>query len=112
VPCFRCGVRQSDPDRGPSTWKRGVRGGRQVLICPQCQRTADWTDDLDRCPSCAATALARVLGDTVCRACGVTVGAAADPLDWTAPLDSATTAAGLTDEVAAAIARVLRGDVG
>ena len=42
----------------------------------------------------------------------VTVGAAADPLDWTAPLDSATTAAGLTDDVAAAIARVLRGDVG
>jgi hypothetical protein len=42
-------VRQTDPDRGKSPWKRGVVRDRLVLICPACQEAADWTADLERC---------------------------------------------------------------
>jgi len=72
MPCYRCGVRQTDPVRGRSPWKRGVRGGVQVLVCPDCQRTHDWTGDFDRCAACGSTLLVRILGDTHCRACGAT----------------------------------------
>lgn len=71
MPCYRCQVRQSDPGRGPSAWKRGVSGGEQVLVCPQCQREHDWVADLDRCAACGSTRLARSLGQTRCAACGV-----------------------------------------
>jgi hypothetical protein len=70
MPCYRCGVRQTDPVRGPSPWKRGVRGGSQVLVCPDCQRAHDWTGDLDQCAACGSTLLVRILGETHCRACG------------------------------------------
>ena len=69
MPCYRCGARQTDPDHGASPWRRGVRGTEQVLICPQCQITGDWTTDLDRCRQCGSTALVRRLGQIVCRDC-------------------------------------------
>jgi hypothetical protein len=70
MPCYRCGVRQVDPDRGESPWKRGVRADRQVLVCPACQASFDWTGDLDRCPVCASAHLVRRLGEIECRDCG------------------------------------------
>lgn len=103
MPCYRCSARQVDPVRGASPWKRGVRAGRQVLVCPDCQRAADWTADLDRCPSCGSTALVRRLGETVCRSCGRTsVGEAGGPQ----PVASE----GLADEVDAALRRLFRRD--
>ena len=69
MPCYRCGTRQVDPDRGESPWKRGVRGDRQVLVCPGCQGTFDWTADLDRCAVCGGIHLVRRLGETECRDC-------------------------------------------
>jgi len=70
MPCYRCGTRQVDPDRGESPWKRGVRGDRQVLICPGCQGTFDWMSDLDHCPVCSSVHMVRRLGETECRDCG------------------------------------------
>ena len=69
MPCYRCGARQVDPGKGPSPWKRGVIHDEQVLVCPDCQATHDWTADLDRCESCGSTMLLRALGETRCRAC-------------------------------------------
>jgi hypothetical protein len=73
MPCYRCAARQTDPGKGPSDWKRGVVGGVQILVCPSCQRTHDWTSDLDRCRSCGSTMLVRALGETRCRSCGTAV---------------------------------------
>jgi hypothetical protein len=70
MPCYRCGTRQVDPDRGESPWKRGVRDDRQVLICPGCQAAFDWMSDLDHCPVCSTVHLVRRLGETECRDCG------------------------------------------
>jgi hypothetical protein len=70
MPCYRCGARQVDPDRGESPWRRGVRADRQVLICPGCQSSFDWMADLDRCPVCASAHLVRRLGEVECRDCG------------------------------------------
>lgn len=72
MPCFRCGTRQTDPSRGASPWRRGVRGGEQVLVCPDCQRSNDWASDLDRCRWCQSVALGRRLGEIFCRDCGRT----------------------------------------
>jgi len=69
MPCYRCGARQTDPGKGPSPWKRGVIDDEQVLVCPDCQATHDWTADLDKCQSCGSTMLVRALGETRCRAC-------------------------------------------
>jgi primosomal protein N' len=69
MPCYRCGARQNDPGKGPSPWKRGVIADEQVLVCPVCQSTHDWTADLDRCEECGSTMLVRALGETRCRAC-------------------------------------------
>ena len=131
MPCYRCGARQVDPARGPSPWKRGVRGNHQVLICPQCQSGRDWTPDLDRCPSCGSVRLVRRLGEVECRDCGqvrepadapvMEVSAAADApapasraagegAAGTVAEDSAATgdsAAALAEEVARALDRVL-----
>jgi hypothetical protein len=71
MPCYRCDLRQVDPDRGESPWKRGVRNGRQVLICPDCQGSFDWTADLDHCPVCGGVHLVRRLGEIECRDCGM-----------------------------------------
>jgi hypothetical protein len=70
MPCHRCGARQTDPVRGASPWRRGVRAGEQVLICPDCQRGRDWTADLSRCAACGSSRLARALGRTECKDCG------------------------------------------
>jgi hypothetical protein len=70
MPCYRCGARQVDPDRGESPWKRGVRADRQVLICPACQASIDWTAELDQCPVCSSAHLVRRLGEAECRDCG------------------------------------------
>jgi hypothetical protein len=70
MPCYRCGARQVDPDRGESPWKRGVRADRQVLVCPACQSSVDWVGELDRCPVCSSVHLVRRLGEVECRDCG------------------------------------------
>jgi hypothetical protein len=73
MPCYRCGARQTDPGRGQSPWRRGVRRDCQVLVCPECQGTHDWADDLDKCPRCRSVHLVRRLGEVECRDCGTVV---------------------------------------
>lgn len=85
MPCYRCGARQVDPDRGESPWRRGVRSDRQVLICPGCQSSFDWMADLDRCPVCASAHLVRRLGEVECRDCGFV----SEPTDATGSAGSA-----------------------
>ena len=70
MPCHRCGARQTDPVRGASPWRRGVRAGEQVLVCPDCQRDRDWTADLAHCAACGSARLVRALGNTQCKDCG------------------------------------------
>ena len=70
MPCYRCGVRQTDPERGKSPWRRGVVRDRLVLICPACQESADWTAELERCAKCRSAHLIRRLGQVECLDCG------------------------------------------
>jgi hypothetical protein len=122
MPCYRCGTRQVDPDRGESPWRRGVRGDRQVLICPDCQSAFDWTSDLDRCEVCSSERLVRRLGEVECRNCGSVrqpaspslpghlARPAGDGSGGTEPLAHDTEAQamdGLAREVEQALARVL-----
>jgi len=105
MPCYRCGTRQVDPDRGESPWRRGVRGDRQVLICPDCQVAVDWATELDRCRVCGSIHLVRRLGEVECRDCGA-VGQRAEA----GASDGGGTdrpAADLADEVERALAKVL-----
>ena len=104
MPCYRCGTRQVDPDRGASPWKRGVRSDHQVLICPACQVGRDWASDLDRCPACGGVRLVRRLGEVECKDCGQVCepAPAAEPAR-----DPGSTAPGLAEEVAQALDRVL-----
>jgi hypothetical protein len=71
VPCYRCGVRQTDPERGKSPWRRGVVHDQLVLICPVCQESADWTAELERCTKCRSAHLIRRLGQVECLDCGL-----------------------------------------
>src|SRR5689334_19293782 len=97
MPCYHCGARQTDPGKGPSPWKRGVVADEQVLVCPDCQATHDWTADLDRCVACGSTMLVRALGETRCRECSHVK---------TAPAVRAGAAdSSLSDDVAAALRR-------
>jgi len=73
MPCYRCGARQTDPGRGQSPWRRGVRRDCQVLVCPDCQVAHDWAGDLDRCPRCGSVHLVRRLGEVECRDCETVV---------------------------------------
>jgi ribosomal protein L40E len=112
MPCYRCGARQVDPLRGDSPWRRGVRGDQQVLVCPGCQASPDWTADLDKCRSCGSVRLIRRLGEVECRDCGTTVhpepGAGPLPAAPPAPGPPAgARAPGLSEEVALALERVL-----
>jgi rRNA maturation endonuclease Nob1 len=75
--------------------------GRQVLVCPDCQRTHDWAGDLDVCATCGSTLLVRALGETRCRSCGAVVAVVEDS-------DESATPGGLADEVAAALDRTFR----
>ncbi len=79
MPCYRCGVRQTDPSRGQSPWKRGVLRYGQVLICPGCQNTADWMSELDRCSQCSSVHLVKRLGEVECRDCGAIMPPAGEP---------------------------------
>jgi hypothetical protein len=103
MPCYRCGARQTDPIRGASPWKRGVRDERQVLVCPACQAGKDWTAELAQCATCGSTGLVCRLGEIECRDCGHVRTAQPDA-------DHLVTsgAPGLSEEVAAALSRVLR----
>jgi len=103
VPCHRCGARQVDPVRGPSPWRRGVRDGRQVLVCPDCQRSTDWTADLDACPDCGSTVLVKRLGDVVCRDCGAS---SAVPEDAAVSTGGPAEVAEVADDVRAALDRL------
>ena len=71
MPCYRCGVRQTDPERGKSPWRRGVRRDQLVLVCPACQEAYDWTADLESCSRCASVHLIRRLGQVECLDCGL-----------------------------------------
>ena len=112
MPCYRCGTRQVDPDRGSSPWLRGVRADRQVLICPGCQSDGAWVTDLDRCALCASVHLVRRLGEVECRDCGAAGADAAGgdrgPVVVDAGPPVAPVAPGLAEEVEQALARVLR----
>jgi hypothetical protein len=122
MPCYRCGARQVDPDRGESPWKRGVRADRQVLICPACQSSFDWTGELDRCPVCSSVHMVRRLGEVECRDCGdvrepagsgvdpvpgATAGASPGPVPGVVPDPDLAATPGLAEEVELALARVL-----
>jgi hypothetical protein len=109
MPCYRCGDRQTDPVRGPSPWKRGVRGGVQVLVCPDCQLVHDWVSDLDHCAACGSTLLIRLLGETQCRGCGATaerVSAAKAPAPASASAPGPAEPADLAGDVEAALDRL------
>ncbi len=113
MPCYRCGTRQTDPDRGSSPWLRGVQADRQVLICPGCQSAGEWVADLARCPVCASIRLVRRLGEAECRECGhvgepVAVNSAPRIAAEAAGAADGMTAPGLAEEVEQALARVLR----
>lgn len=70
-----CGRPTYDPDKRERPWSRGVSGGRQVLVCPQCQRERPaWADALDRCERCGSTRLSLMLGEVTCRQCGFIAG--------------------------------------
>lgn len=69
VPCYRCGARQTDPDREASPWRRAVQREEQVLVCPECQESSSWLEDVDSCPVCGSPSLSRRLGQTVCGHC-------------------------------------------
>ncbi len=71
MPCYRCGVRQTDPERGKSPWRRGVRRDELVLVCPACQESGDWTAELESCSRCASVHLIRRLGQVECLDCGL-----------------------------------------
>jgi hypothetical protein len=105
MPCYRCGTRQVDPDRGESPWRRGVRGDRQVLICPDCQVAIDWARELDRCQVCGSIHLVRRLGEVECRDCGA-VGQPAQAGSSDGSIADRP-AADLADEVERALAKVL-----
>ncbi len=121
MPCYRCGARQVDPDRGESPWKRGVRADHQVLICPACQSTVDWSAELDQCPVCSSVHLVRRLGEVECRDCGDVrepspAAAGVSPISGVSPDASSASAGGdtgfgetpgLAEEVELALARVL-----
>ena len=71
MPCYRCGVRQTDPERGKSPWRRGVLRDQLVLVCPACQESHDWTAELESCSRCASVHLIRRLGQVECLDCGL-----------------------------------------
>jgi hypothetical protein len=69
--CHLCRRPTYDPDKRERPWARGVSGGRQILVCPVCQRDRPtWAETLDRCDACGSTRLSVMLGRVVCRACG------------------------------------------
>jgi hypothetical protein len=100
LPCYRCGVRQTDPERGKSPWRRGVVSDQLVLICPACQESGDWTAELEHCGRCRSAHLIRRLGQLECLDCGLV----SEP---DAALAPARPDAALADEVGRALDRLL-----
>jgi len=74
LPCYRCGVRQTDPERGKSPWRRGVLRDELVLVCPACQESGEWTAEVESCSRCASVRLIRRLGQVECLDCGLVLG--------------------------------------
>jgi hypothetical protein len=113
MPCYRCGVRQTDPERGKSPWRRGVVHDQLVLICPGCQESADWTAELERCAKCRSAHLIRRLGQVECLDCGLVrepeavLGARSSGLADSGLADSGLADSGLADEVGRALDRLL-----
>ena len=106
MPCHRCGARQTDPVRGASPWRRGVRAGEQVLICPECQNGRDWTADLAHCAACGSARLVRVLGNTQCKNCGAEDQVLTETVPGTEiPATSRSAATTLSEDVHAALER-------
>ena len=98
MPCYRCGIRQTDPERGKSPWRRGVVQDQLVLICPACQELS--SAELERCAKCRSAHLIRRLGQVECLDCGL-VREAPDIARRPCP-DAA-----LADEVSRALDRLL-----
>jgi hypothetical protein len=111
VPCYRCGVRQTDPERGRSPWRRGVFRDRLVLICPGCQESSDWAADLEHCAQCRSAHLIRRLGQIECLDCGLVLEPETSlvPIGGPDSADSAQDPADTTlaDEVGRALDRLL-----
>jgi hypothetical protein len=102
-------VRQTDPERGKSPWRRGVLRDQLVLVCPACQQSGEWTAELDGCGRCGSTHLIRRLGQVECLDCGLVrepeaalVPAASAPAAGACGPDPA-----LADEVSRALDRLL-----
>jgi hypothetical protein len=107
LPCYRCGVRQTDPERGKSPWRRGVLRDELILVCPACQESGDWTAELESCSRCASVHLIRRLGQVECLDCGLVrePGTALVPAGIPASRDRADAA--LAEEVGRALERLL-----
>ena len=103
MPCYRCGVRQTDPERGKSPWRRGVMRDQLVLICPACQEAPDWTAELERCARCRSAHLIRRLGQVECLDCGLV----REPEVTLVSADTARADTALADEVGRALDRLL-----
>lgn len=107
MPCYRCGVRQTDPERGKSPWRRGVLRDELILVCPACQESGDWTAELESCSRCASVHLMRRLGQVECLDCSLVrePGAALVPAGGQGLTDRPDT--GLAEEVGRALDRLL-----
>lgn len=102
MPCYRCGVRQTDPERGKSPWRRGVLRDQLVLVCPGCQESGEWTVELESCGRCGSVHLIRRLGQVDCLDCGLVREPAASPAGPAASSDRE-----LSEEVGRALDRLL-----
>lgn len=107
VPCYRCGVRQVDPERGKSPWRRGVLRDHLVLVCPACQQSADWAAELEHCGRCGSVHLIKRLGQVECLDCGLTGGTAPAGRAEGKPPGQRGSDPTLAAEVARALDRVL-----
>lgn len=106
MPCYRCGVRQTDPERGKSPWRRGVVRGQFVLVCPACQESADWTAERECCAGCGSGHLIRRLGQVECLDCGLVREPEASLVPTGIPA-APSPDPGLADEVSRALDRLL-----
>jgi hypothetical protein len=113
MPCYRCGTRQTDPERGPSPWKRGVvkrgadeRGGaeeHQVLVCPACQSQPQWAAEFQSCARCGSLHLIRRLDQVECLDCRLVREVSPEA----PPAAASSGDLSLAEEVARALRRVL-----
>jgi hypothetical protein len=108
MPCYSCGARQSDPERGPSPWKRGVVREHLVLVCPACQGRAGWSAELQSCARCGSLHLIRRLDQVECLDCRLVRDALPDAAAEGGARAGPAAAQALADEVASALDRVLR----